>query len=100
MNFRYRLMQFMSRRCGPDEIFITVFSVSVALSLINVFVRSLILQLVVYALIVYCVFRLFSRNTERRRRENSWFKDKIHFIKRRKEFIRQRRADKCHVYKK
>lgn len=100
MNFRYRIMQFMSGRCGPDEIFFIVFAVSVVLSLINVFIRSIVLQLIVYALMGYCIFRLFSRNTVKRRRENNWFNDKIHFIKRRKEFIKQRRADKCHVYKK
>ena len=85
MNFRYRLMQFMSGRYGSDELFFAVFAISAVLSVVNIFLRSIILQLVVYALIVYAVFRVFSRNTEQRRKENAWFLGKVGFFKRRKE---------------
>ena len=100
MNFRYRLMQFMSGRYGPDELFFAVFAISAALSVVNIFLRSIILQLVVYALIVYAVFRVFSRNTEQRRKENSWFLGKVSVFKHRKELHDRKKADKCHVYKK
>ena len=49
MDFRYRLMRFMSGRNGPDELFALIFAVSVILSVINIFVRSYILQIAVYA---------------------------------------------------
>ena len=40
MDFRYRLMRFMSGRNGPDELFVLIFAVSVALAVVNIFGRS------------------------------------------------------------
>lgn len=100
MDFRNRLMRFMSGRYGSDEMFFGLFALSVILSVINIFLRSVILQLVIYALIVYAIFRTFSRNTEQRRRENAWLLKKIGFFKRKKELYNQKKTDKCHVYKK
>jgi len=100
MNFRYRVMQFMSGRYGTDDMFYALIVVSVVLSFINVFIRSVILQSIVYATLLYAVLRVFSRNTEARRRENIWFKDKINFLKKKKQFYEKKKADKLHVYKK
>ena len=58
MDFRYRLMRFMSGRNGPDELFALIFAVSVILSVINIFVRSSILQIAVYAVMLLALFRL------------------------------------------
>ena len=100
MNFRYKLMQFMSGRYGVDGLFYVLFAVSALLSIINCFVQSMWLQLVVYAIIVYAFFRIMSRNIDARRRENQWFnKIKIGLIMKRNT-RRQRRADYNHVYKK
>lgn len=100
MNFRYRIIQFMSGRYGPDETFFIVFAVSVVLSLVNIFLRSVILQLLIYTLVIYAIFRMFSRNIEQRRKENAWVTGKLGFLKRKGELHRQRRNDKFHVYKK
>lgn len=100
MDFRYRLMRFMSGRNGPDELFAFIFAVSVVMSVVNIFVRSYILQIAVYAVMLLAIFRLFSRNTERRRRENEKFLYLFGAFRRKKSFYRQKRADKCHVYKK
>ena len=100
MNFRYRLMQFMSGRYGTDQLFYAIITVAVVFSFINLFFHSFILQLLVYAFLGYALFRVLSRNLEARRRENYIFRDKVNFIKRKKEIYDQRRADKCHVYKK
>ncbi len=100
MNFRYKLMQFMSGRYGVDGLFYVLFSVSAALSVINCFVRSLVLQLVVYAVMVYALFRVFSRNLEARRRENRVPARLISKIKEKQNIHRQRRADYTHIYKK
>lgn len=100
MNFRYKLMQFMSGRYGADALgnFILIFAVVLAVA--NIALRSLILQIIVYTLMFYQIYRLFSRNVEKRRKENRWFLDKASYFKRKKEIKAQRRADKCHVYKK
>ena len=106
MNFRYRLMQFMSGRYGPDETFFVIFIAAVILSVVNIFIRFislglyLVIQLLVYALIIYSLFRIFSRNLEQRRRENMWVKEKLGFLRRKRDFYAQKKADKVHVYKK
>ena len=100
MNFRYRLMQFMSGRYGTDNLFYALVTVGIVLSFVNLFFRSFVLQILVYAIIIYAFFRALSRNCEARRKENNIFKEKVNFIKRKKEIYDQRRADKCHVYKK
>ena len=85
MNFRYRLMQFMSGRYGTDETFFVIFIIAVILSAANIFLRFVslglytVIQLIVYALIIFAIFRVFSRNTEKRRKENYWVKEKLGF---------------------
>lgn len=100
MDFRYRLMRFMSGRNGPDELFVLIFAVSVALAVVNIFVRSYILQAAVYAVMLLALFRLFSRKTDRRRQENEKLLKLLSTFRRKKDFNEQKRADKCHVYKK
>lgn len=100
MNFRYRLMQFMSGRYGMDKFFYGIVAVAVVISFLNLFFRSIILQLAVYALFFYALFRILSRNYEARRRENVWFLEKLDFLKKRKEFYDRKKADSFHIYKK
>ena len=100
MNFRYRFMQFMSGRYGRDKLFDYLVVFAVALSVLNLIFRSYIVQLLVYAVLVYALFRFMSRNFEARRRENAWFNSKLNFAKSRKEFYEQKKADKFHVYRK
>ncbi len=100
MNFRYRFMQFMSGRYGRDKLFDCLIGVAVAASVINLVLRSFFVQTLVYVAIGYALFRFLSRNIEARRRENSWVLEKLNFLKKRKEFYEQKKADKFHVYRK
>ena len=100
MNFRYRLMQLMSGRYGVDNLNYFIYALAVLLAVINIFLRFELIQLVVYLLMFYGIFRTLSRNLEARRRENYWFKNKLNFIMRQKELYNQRKNDKFHVYKK
>ncbi|MBO4433399.1 MAG: hypothetical protein J5852_07710 [Clostridia bacterium] len=100
MNFRWRIMQFMSGRYGADALFFIMFSISAALAFANIFVRSYILQMIVYAIMVLAILRVMSRNTAARARENravmsAWYKIKGIF-----DIRRQRKADYTHIYKK
>ena len=100
MNFRYRIMQFMSGRYGIDGLFYVIFGLAATLSVLNCFVRSPWLQIVVYALVVYAFFRMLSRNIEARRRENQAFgRIKVKMSKKVAGY-RQRATDYNHVYKK
>lgn len=90
----------MSGRYGTDGLFFAIFGIAVALSVINCFIRSFALQIIVYALVVYAIFRIMSRNIEARRRENQAFnKLKNKWINKQNAY-RKRKADYSHVYKK
>lgn len=100
MDFRYRLMQFMSGRYGMDNLSVAIIFTAGICSVINIFIGSRIVQLVVYLLLFLALFRMLSRNIEVRRRENNLFNEKVGFIKRKKQLYVQRKNDRCHVYKK
>ncbi len=100
MNFKYKLMQFMSGRYGIDNLFYMLFAVAVLLHIVNCFVNSIILQIVIWALMGYAFFRALSRNIEARRRENQAFNRVGFKIKEKQNIRRQRKADYTHVYKK
>ena len=100
MGFRYRIMQFMSGRYGTDNLTYALLTVAVVLAVVNIFVRSYILQLLVYAVVFYALCRVFSRNIEARRRENVWFKNKMGIVKQKKEFYNRKKSDVLHIYKK
>ena len=70
MNFRYKLMEFMRGRYGLDNMFYVLFAVAAALAFLNCFIRSFVLQMIVYAIGIYAFYRVLSRNVEARAREN------------------------------
>lgn len=109
-NFLQKVMIFMQGRYGSDQLNISILVVVLVLNLVNVFVfnfiASLVISLIGYALIVFAVFRMLSRNIERRRAENTaflpvynavtgWFKLTVKKIRERKEY----RYVKCPVCK-
>lgn len=100
MNFRYKLMQFMRGRYGVDNLFYVLIATGVVLSVVNVVLRSLVLQLLIYAIIIYAFFRTVSRNIEARRRENQSFGKLQNSIIKKRDLHRQRKADYTHIYKK
>lgn len=100
MNFRYKLMQFMSGRYGIDSLFYVLFCVSAVLVVINMFVGSIVLQLITDAILVYAFYRFLSRNIEARRRENAAIRNLFFKIREKQNVRRQRKADYNHIYKK
>ena len=100
MNLRYKLMKFMSGRYGLDALFYVLFAISAVLVVVNMFVGSIILQLVIDAIMIYALYRVLSRKIAARRRENLLVTGIAHEIKKRRSIRRQRRADYTHIYKK
>lgn len=100
MDFRYRLARFMSGRYGTDTMFYVLFCLSAALAFANIFVRSLYVQIIVYLIMIYALFRVFSRNTLARSRENRALLGITNNIKSKIDLRRQRKADYTHIYKK
>ena len=93
-------MRFMSGRYGADALFYVMFSISAALAFTNIFVRSYILQMAVYAVMVLAILRVMSRNTAARAKENRIALAAIYKIKDNCEVRRKRKADYTHIYKK
>ncbi len=100
MNFRYKVLQFLSGRYGVDVMFYLLFSIAAILAIANWFVRSIILQMVVYAIVVYAFSRAMSRNIQARQRENQALVRAGQLLLKRRKLYNQRRADYNHVYKK
>ncbi|MBE6733046.1 MAG: hypothetical protein E7561_03520 [Ruminococcaceae bacterium] len=100
MNFLYRIQRFMSGRYGIDTLFYVIAAFSAVLAFLNIFVRSAVLQILVYALIIFAFVRVMSRNYAARQAENRWFMKTFNNIKQKRDTIRQRKADITHIYKK
>lgn len=100
VNFRYKLMQFMSGRYGIDKLSYFLLFSAVALSFVNCFVYSWILRAVVSAMCFYVLFRTLSRNIYARSRENQKFEGILYKVRNYRNTCRQRKADFTHIYKK
>lgn len=100
MNFRYRIMEFMRGRYGLDNMFYVIFAVAAVLAFINCFIRSFVVQMIVYALGIYAFYRVLSRNIESRAKENRKVNELLDSLKKKLDTHRQRKADTTHIYKK
>ena len=104
MRFMSRLREsfarFMVGRYGPDQLYNFLFGSYVALLVLNLFVNSLLLALLELSVLIYMLFRLFSRNIYKRQKENAWYleisKKPRDFFGLMKNRIRDR---KTHVYR-
>ena len=100
MNFRYKLMRFMSGRNGIDTVFYMLFGVAFVLFVVNLFARTIFVQLLIDAVMIYALFRVLSRNLDARRRENQKVLGALYRFKKYCNTKKQRANDKTHVYKK
>ena len=97
------LSRFMYGRNGADQLGLATIWAALLLDLINLFIRQqtvhLIISFVSTVLLVMAVYRVFSRNLQKRRAENARFLEKVWWpIKRGIAGSRQQRADKDHKY--
>ena len=72
-NFRRKLMTFMYGRYGVDELYYGLFAIWAILAIVNMFVGSLALYFICLVSVAFMLFRSFSRDFEKRRRENRFF---------------------------
>ena len=70
---RDKFQRFMQGRYGADELCRFLTALGLILIVVNLFVRSGILSYVVLAILIYCYYRMFSRNYSRRYAENQKF---------------------------
>ena len=77
---RDKLNQFMTGRYGADELSKAMMWAAVAVMVLNLFLRSGLLNFVVLALIILIYVRMFSKNISKRYEENRKFlelKDRV-----------------------
>lgn len=75
---KYAIYRFMYGRNGYDELGRALLGLTIALCILELFFRNTILNLVVWALLIYNTYRAFSKNIAARRQENDKF---LYFIK-------------------
>ena len=99
------LSRFMYGRNGVDRLTLTMVWTALVLDIINIFLREKvplaysIIGTVAGIITLLALFRMFSRNLEKRRAENARFMEKVWWpISRRMAGKRQQRMDKEHCY--
>ncbi|MGN0667186.1 MAG: hypothetical protein ACI4KF_11765 [Huintestinicola sp.] len=99
--FRYKVAAFMYGRNGADQLYRAQVVTYIALCIVNLFAGSLIINLLIWLLFGWSMYRFFSRNLYKRQAENIRYmqladKAKKFFLLR-KNMIRDCRTN---VYKK
>lgn len=99
------LSRVMYGRYGTDQlnlfllgVWVALYAVSLALSLFHKVLPAQILNLVAYGIIIWSLFRMLSRNYDRRRRENEFFLEKVSPLTHTIRQYRAQRRDKDHRY--
>ena len=73
MNLRQKFERFMRGRYGTDKFSTVLIWMALGVMVVNSFFQTLFLYLIQFFLIGYAFFRMFSRNIEKRLRENRKF---------------------------
>lgn len=98
---RERFARFMTGRYGMDSLGRFTIGLAFILVFLNYIVRSGILSLLVWALLIYAYFRMFSRNVYKRSAENQRYLSRTAGLRRwfyrQKNGFAQRRTH--HIYK-
>ena len=97
------LARFMYGRNGADQLCMAMILTALALNIVNAFVTVDLVYVILHTLstvlTVWMVFRMFSRNLQKRRAENAKFLNKIWWpLKRRFGAVKQQTQDKEHKY--
>jgi predicted SprT family Zn-dependent metalloprotease len=71
--FKQKVYQFMQGRYGMDTLGNFLLWTGMILLILNIFIGNVVLELLVWAMIIYTYFRILSRNYAKRNAENTWF---------------------------
>ena len=88
--FGEKFRRFMYGRYGSDQLNVFLLILGVAMCLLGSFSRLYYLGLLAYVPLIWAIFRMYSRNIEKRRRENRRF---VQFFQRLRD--RQNRYFSC-----
>lgn len=71
--FKDWLIRFMYGRYGVDQLYYGLFGLWIILTVVGTFTRSIIVSAITSVIVVFMIFRTFSKNHTARRRENEVF---------------------------
>lgn len=91
MKLKEKFQQFMYGRYGTDEFSRFLLYFALALMVITLFVRVPLFNTLALALLVYCYFRMFSKNIYKRADENRMF------LQKKQQFLNYFRKNKDHM---
>ena len=96
-----KLIRFMQGRYGVDPFTRFLMGVALACMILSFFTRSMVWSFIILLLLVYCYFRMFSKNIYKRTAENRIYQEKTYkircFFARQKNMMSQRKE--YHIYK-
>ena len=99
--FIYKLYVFMQGRNGADELHRFLLILWVVISIINIFIRNYILNIMELLLLVIIFYRFLSKNIKKRRIENKEYLNIKKSINNRINIIKKRWNDRnTHIYRK
>ena len=100
-NLRSNTYRFMYGRYGVDELYHFLSWTVLVLIFIQFFVRSSVLLLIEMALLIFSMFRFFSKNINQRRKENDWYLARTKTIRKKiRDIYRSYRDRKVYRYRK
>lgn len=97
---RYKFSQFMMGRYGMDDLYRFLIILLLIVMVINAFFHSEALYLIQWIILIYSLFRAFSKNISARQKENAKFLIWKNSAKKSFNNFKARFNDKDHVYKK
>jgi uncharacterized protein YggT (Ycf19 family) len=100
MKFDEKLRKFMYGRYGLDDLYKFLFELYIVLLIINLFLKSKILNLISIFIVFYMFFRFFSKKIYARSNENQLFLKIKKKILKPFRVIKMNINDKNHIYKK
>lgn len=72
-NFRDWLTRLMYGRYGVDQLYFALIAAYLVLLVVNSFVRSAIINILLWVLVIWMIYRVLSRDIDKRRMENERF---------------------------
>lgn len=97
--FQNALSRFMAGRYGSDQFNIFLLVLAVVLMILNLFfIRNSFVSTVVWLLLIYNLFRTYSRNIYKRREENEKYLALLQPLQKRINIIKKNHQDKEHKY--
>lgn len=93
-----KFANFMKDRYGIDHLYMFLFGLYFILIIINIFVNSLIINVIELIIVIIMFYRMLSKNKYKRSREEELYLKMKNNVK--SFFIRPKNKDKEHIYKR